>query len=258
MTNPNTFDSRTTVPTGHQCYSSSEQPIRSCKDRMKFVCNTASHNGTNSSWYESTHECFAHATTLIQFSPNQTDSFPKGIWLNYFRNMQLIQKSDEVVYYDGSIRCLVAIRHEETVLIKIVYCSDYYDDALCTMENTDGIFKAISTTKENTYAVTVYENDFDKTSSSMISYTQTDSAVEHQNLTEIHIINIFLLGGLLLVLIAVLWRAYLKFRVRCYEHATELASNQRTTEQPDSTVDDLDGSETFEVHYSVINDSSYM
>ncbi|XP_071130634.1 uncharacterized protein [Mytilus edulis] len=257
MTNPNTFDSRTTVSTGHQCYSTSEQPIRSCKDRMKFVCNTASHNGTNSSWYESTHECFAHATTLIQFSPNITGSFTKEIWLKYFRNIQLIQKSDEVSYYYGSRRCLIAISHGEIVLIKIVYCSEYYE-SLCTMDNTDDIFKAISTTKENTYAVTVYENDFDNTSSSTISYTQTDSAVEHQNLTEIHIINILLLGGLLLVLIAVLWKAYLKSRVRCYDHATELAPNQRTTEQPDSTVDDLDGSETFGVHYSVINDLSYM
>lgn len=43
------------------------------------------------------------------------------------------------------------------------------------------IFQAISTTKENKYAVTVYGNDFDKTSSSLISYTQTDSAVEHQS-----------------------------------------------------------------------------
>ncbi|XP_076075951.1 uncharacterized protein LOC143046746 [Mytilus galloprovincialis] len=158
--------------------------------------------------------------------------------------MQLIQKSDEVIYHDGSRRCLIAIRHEETVLIEIVYCSEYYD-ALCTMENTD----------EKTYLVTVNDNDSDKTSS-MISYTQTDSGVDHQNLTDIRIIVIFLLGGLLLVLVAVLLKAYLV--VGCYEHDTELESNQRTTEHPDSIVDDLDGSETFGVHYSVINDLSYM
>ncbi|CAG2223445.1 DDX58 [Mytilus edulis] len=87
---------------------------------------------------------------------------------------------------------------------------------------------------------------------------EDDDNIKGEDLTGIHIINILLLGGLLLVLVAVLWRAYLKSRVRCYEHATELVSNQRTTEQPDSTVDDLDGSETFEVHYSVINDSSYI
>ncbi|CAC5394235.1 unnamed protein product [Mytilus coruscus] len=211
MTSGNIFDSKTTVSSGHQCYSTSERPIRSCKERMTFVCNTTSHNGANSTWYESTQTCFAHATTLIQHNQNLKGGLPPGIWLQYFRDMQLIQKSDEII-------------------------------------------SSISTLKGNTYPVTVYENDFDKTSSSMISYTQTDSSVEHQNLTEIHIINFFLLGGLLLVLVAVLWKVFPKARVRCYEHATKLASNHRTTEQPDLIVDQLDGSETLRVHYSVIND----
>lgn len=42
MTTVNTFDSKTTASSGPQCSSTSERPIRSCKERMNFVCNNSS------------------------------------------------------------------------------------------------------------------------------------------------------------------------------------------------------------------------